>query len=338
MIGNSKAPHKITITDASGQRTYTEVVPALSSITGASTIELAPGDYSITGNLDMNYPFTIYGNKSTLTVSGTITINDTHSIYDLNTIGTIVYAYTGASRSTRIGSTINGAVTIQGGFPHFDSLNYTGTMTITGGTPYFKGMTGGGSIIVNGSSAIVIFNDCNLNKANVSSANITVTSGQVFGKGSICINKGDTSNIVFNNTNTITTPHYLTQITCNYGVSCNSAYTIIPPDNIIPVLTGSAILAPPAIPTFGIGGGTAQTQTATVPVLASAYYPGLRISYVVSVSNTAANPTLNMNTLGAKTVIKANTTAIAANDLLIGMVAELVYDGTYFRLLNPAGV
>jgi hypothetical protein len=323
--------------DGTYEKPFLKFSDALVVAHSAVAINLAPGAYVETGTVSLPaYPITIYGNKSTLTSSGTITVNEVLTVYDLNTVGAVVYAYTGAARSMRIGGSINGAVTIQGGFIHFDSLNYTGTMTITGGTPYFRGMTGGGSIVVNGSSAVVILNDCNLNKANVSSANITVTSGQVFGKGSICINKGDTSNIVFNNTNTITTPHYLTQITCNYGVSCNSAYTIVAPDNIIPVLTGSAIVGPPAIPTFGVGGGTAQVQTATIPLLVSTYYPGMRFSYVVSVSNTGATPTLNVNTLGAKTVIKGTGAAVAAGSLAIGMVAEIIYDGTYLRILNPA--
>jgi hypothetical protein len=326
------------VEDGTVDKPYKKFSTAVANVSSAFAVILAPGSYTETGDLSIPaYPMTVYGNKSTFTCSGTITVNEAHSIYDLNTVGSVVYAYTGSTRSMRIGGSINGTVTIQGGFPHFDSLNYTGAMTITGGTPYFRGITGGGRITVNGSSAILSINDANMNMSLVL-ANVTVTAGQAIIKGGLFVNSGTTANIVFNNTNSLATAHDLTQIVCNYGIACGSAYTILAPDNIIPVATGSYLLSLPSVPYFGVGGGTAQVQTATVPIVLSAYYIGLRIQYVVSVSNTGGAPTLNINTLGAKAVLKASTSPVAAGDLLIGMIADLIYDGTYFRLMNPAGI
>lgn len=336
MIGNGGTFYKIILRDPSGQRNYgTDIETALASIKDTTEIHLAPGTYSINGNASLPaYPITVYGNKSILNVSGKITLNNIHSIYDLNTVGAVEYAYTGPERSIRNGGSINGAMSIDGGFPHFDNLNYTGNLTITGGTPYFNGITGGGQIIVNGANAEAILNDANMNRENVSAANIIVTLGQLIAKGGLFTNKGDVPNIVFNNSNIISKAHSLTQIICNYGISCETAYTIIAPDCVIPIITGSAIMAPVAIPYFGIGGGTAQVQTATIPFLASGYYPGMEIKYVASVGNTGAAPTLNVNTLGAKTVLKRSGAALVAGDISIGAIITAIYDGTYFRVMS----
>lgn len=325
--------------DGTIAKPFKKLSDAIVGINSAFVLHMAPGNYSESGDVDLpDHPMTIYGNKSTLTISGTITVNNAHSIYDLNTVGTIVYAYTGTERSVRYGGSINGNVTIRGGFPHFDSLNYTGSMTITGGTPYFRGITGGGSITVNGASAVLNINDANMNKSNVSSANIIVTAGQLICKGGLFVNKGDTANIVFNNTNIVTAAHDLTQIVCNYGVVCNNAYTIVAPDCVIPILTGTAILSPLSIPIMGIGGGTAQAQTAAIPVPSTTVPTGYRFAYLVSVSNTGAGPTLAVNGGSAAAVIKASGAALAAADLKIGMIADMIWDGTNFRLMNPAGV
>jgi hypothetical protein len=324
------------------QYPYKKISNGLSTVTSAFAVHLASGSYTETGDLSLPaYPMTVYGNKSTLTCTGTITINEVHSIYDLNTVGSIIYAYTGSSRSTRSGGSINGTVTIQGGFPHFDSLNYTGNMTMTGGNPYFRTMTGGGRLILNGASVVLSLSDCNLNM-NLALSNITVTLGQLIINGSIFVNNGTVPNITISNTNTLTTAHAFAGVLTNWLACGTTAYTLLAPTCVITAITGSLILSTlsvqPAVTTFGVGGGVAQTQTITMPLLASAYVGGMRIAYVISVSNTGANPTINLNGLGAKVVIKANTTAIAANDLLIGMIADLYYDGTYFRLMNPAGV
>lgn len=47
--------------------------------------------------------------------------------------------------------------------------------------------------------------------------------------------------------------------------------------------------------------------------------------------------TLNIDSLGAKTIYKNVNTALAASDILNNQICILVYDGTNFQLLNPAG-
>ena len=51
--------------------------------------------------------------------------------------------------------------------------------------------------------------------------------------------------------------------------------------------------------------------------------------------NTSVTPTLNVNGLGAKKVLRFGNHALAANDLTTNALALLIYDGLYWELLNP---
>jgi hypothetical protein len=334
------AMNTTSVADGTSMNPYQTIAQALAAMAVMTTatgfvIDIAFGAYTYTGDITLNYPVCIHGNGSTLTVSGTTTINSVHEIYDLHTVGTIVYAYTGSSRSVRNGGSINGTVTVAGGFPHFENLNYTGAMTITGGHPYFRGLTGGGRITLNSADAVLSVSDCNMDMT-LELANITVTAGQLIVNGGLFTNSGTTSNIVFNNTNLtdLTKAHMLSGVVTNTGTACGNALTIVGP-TCITNLSGNAVIPTPMIPAFGVGGGTAQVQTATVSIFATAYFAGLRFSIIISVSNTGADPTLNLNGLGAKTVKSSAGGSIAATDMQIGAVAEFIYDGTYLRLMNP---
>jgi hypothetical protein len=77
-----------------------------------------------------------------------------------------------------------------------------------------------------------------------------------------------------------------------------------------------------------------NTITATASLGMSAYATGQRFFFVAPAANTGA-VTLNINAIGAKSVTKNGTTALVANDIAINAVAQVVYDGTQFQLLNP---
>jgi hypothetical protein len=62
---------------------------------------------------------------------------------------------------------------------------------------------------------------------------------------------------------------------------------------------------------------------------------GLFISWKPIATNTASAPTLNVNSLGAKTITKCGTTALVAGDLTTTAIAYAIYDGTYWQLMNP---
>ncbi len=346
MVGNyTYSPYKniyldatnTGVADGTALHPFTTVAQVLAAIASldAAVIHFATGSYTYTGNLTLDIPIFIYGNGSTLTVTGTTTINNIHAIRDLTTIGNVVYAYTGSSRSLRNGGAINGTVTIEGGFPHFENLNYTGSMTITGGHPYFRGLTGGGRITLNNADAILTISDCNMNMA-LEYANVTVTLGQLIVNSGLFTNSGTVPNIVFSNTNLtdLTKAHMLSGVVTNTGVTCGTALAIVAPTCIIPAMTG-LFVPTPTIPALGVGAGTAQAQTATVSIFAAAYYAGLRFSVVLGATNTDVDPTLNLNSLGAKTVKLSSGENVAAGDMQQYAIADFVYDGTYLRLMNP---
>lgn len=72
----------------------------------------------------------------------------------------------------------------------------------------------------------------------------------------------------------------------------------------------------------------AITLTGVVP---TAYYAGMTIHTIFANANTGA-ATINVNALGAKAIAKDVSTALAANDIVVGKVYELRYDGTRFQV------
>jgi hypothetical protein len=54
-------------------------------------------------------------------------------------------------------------------------------------------------------------------------------------------------------------------------------------------------------------------------------------------ANATTTPTLNVNALGAKTIVKEGSAALAAGDIPAGHKAVLLYNGTNMVLMNPKG-
>jgi len=79
-----------------------------------------------------------------------------------------------------------------------------------------------------------------------------------------------------------------------------------------------------------------NTITASSSPAITGYSVGQRFYFLVAASNTGA-VTLNINSLGAKSVTKLGTTALVANDMLINSIVEVYYDGTQFQLMNVMG-
>jgi hypothetical protein len=78
-----------------------------------------------------------------------------------------------------------------------------------------------------------------------------------------------------------------------------------------------------------------NTITALAPLSMSALAAGQVFRFIVAATNTSS-VTLNINSIGAKSITKNGTTALTANDLVINSVVEVIYDGTQFQLVNPA--
>lgn len=102
-----------------------------------------------------------------------------------------------------------------------------------------------------------------------------------------------------------------------------------------PLLRGDII--PPSYGTCSTAAGTAA-KTVSIPGIT--LKTGVEITVRFSVTNTAANPTLNLNSTGAK-AIRYRNTAISAGYLAANRTYRFVYDGTYWQLVgdvdtNPA--
>ena len=78
-----------------------------------------------------------------------------------------------------------------------------------------------------------------------------------------------------------------------------------------------------------------DTLTGSLTPALSAYAAGNLFSFVAANTNTGAT-TINLNSLGAKSITKLGTTALGAGDITSGRVCLIEYDGTQFQLLNPS--
>jgi hypothetical protein len=80
--------------------------------------------------------------------------------------------------------------------------------------------------------------------------------------------------------------------------------------------------------------GTDTLTGSLIPAIA-AYATGNLFSFVAVNTNTGA-ATINLNSLGAKSITKQGSTALVAGDIVSGQVYLIEYDGTRFQLLNPS--
>jgi hypothetical protein len=77
-----------------------------------------------------------------------------------------------------------------------------------------------------------------------------------------------------------------------------------------------------------------NTIVGTVSPSLTAYAAGQLFAFLPVASNTGAT-TININSLGAKNIVRLAATALVSNDIIINSVAFIIYDGTSFQLLNP---
>lgn len=83
-------------------------------------------------------------------------------------------------------------------------------------------------------------------------------------------------------------------------------------------------------------GGTADAITATFAPVFTAYTAKMRFRFTAGGANTIANPVIDVDGLGDKTIKKHNSAALVVGDITgSGHVCECVYNGTDVLLLNP---
>lgn len=83
------------------------------------------------------------------------------------------------------------------------------------------------------------------------------------------------------------------------------------------------------------GAADALVVTPTQPVTSYASVTGNLLVVKALNTNATTTPTINVSGLGTKTIVKRASTALAAGDILAGMMLLLVFDGTNFQLTNP---
>jgi len=97
-------------------------------------------------------------------------------------------------------------------------------------------------------------------------------------------------------------------------------------------ITGNAII--PTI-NYAADAGATDDYAITLDPAITAYTTGQQITFKANTANADAAATLNVNSLGAKSIVKGVDSALAANDILAGMFCVCIYNGTKFVLINP---
>lgn len=85
--------------------------------------------------------------------------------------------------------------------------------------------------------------------------------------------------------------------------------------------------------TFGTCGGTGAAYTMSTTPAPTAYSTGQRFNFFASTASTTTAPTLNVASIGAKT-IKRNGSALSSGEISANDLVEVVYDGTDMQLAN----
>ena len=87
---------------------------------------------------------------------------------------------------------------------------------------------------------------------------------------------------------------------------------------------------------YAAGAGAVNVMTAAFSPTILALTEGMVVRVKVNLANTTTTPTLNIDTLGAKTIKRENGAALIVGDLPINYRAIFQYTGSAWILLNPA--
>jgi hypothetical protein len=92
--------------------------------------------------------------------------------------------------------------------------------------------------------------------------------------------------------------------------------------------------------TYNTDSGTTNAYAVTLSPAPSSYAAGLIVVFKATNANTGAS-TLNVNSLGTKTILKNGIAALTSGDIVSGEIVVAVYDGTNFQMTSsvpaPAG-
>lgn len=103
--------------------------------------------------------------------------------------------------------------------------------------------------------------------------------------------------------------------------------------------TGSMFVSNSGREIYGVSAAGTDTYAVTLSPVPLAYTAGMTVRFYADVGNTDG-ATLNVNGLGAKTLVRPSGTALQTGDITAGNVITAVYDGTNFQIsgLVPAAL
>lgn len=116
------------------------------------------------------------------------------------------------------------------------------------------------------------------------------------------------------------------------GISQLSAVASAPAAPVVLVANDPSIF-PNA---YGVDAGSNDTYVITLTTAPAAYATGQVYAFKANTVNTGA-ATLNINSLGAKSIVRSDGAALADGDIAAGQIVEVIYDGTNMRLTGPRG-
>ena len=85
---------------------------------------------------------------------------------------------------------------------------------------------------------------------------------------------------------------------------------------------------------YAADAGSTDSYAITLSPAPTSYATGMVVYFKANTANTGA-ATLNVNSLGAKTIVKGLNTTLANNDIVAGQFCTVIYDGTNFVLISP---
>lgn len=89
-------------------------------------------------------------------------------------------------------------------------------------------------------------------------------------------------------------------------------------------------------PYYADDSGAADAYAVTLSPAPTAYSAGMIVNFKATNANTTTS-TLNVNSLGTKTIKKHGNTNLATNDILANQLVTVVYDGTNFQMQSGLG-
>jgi len=119
------------------------------------------------------------------------------------------------------------------------------------------------------------------------------------------------------------------------GVLTVSAGSVVLPDTTTGAITSHAVSMIGAF-NFGVDAQANDSYVVTLSPAATSYRDGMVVYFKANTANTGA-ATINVNGLGARTIVKRVSTTLANNDIIAGMYCHIVYNngGSVFVLMNP---